>query len=186
MTQRHDYGGQVFWLHGLPGAGKTTLAQAFQTRLEAAGQAAVVLDGDQVRRGVNADLDYSDDSRLEHTRRVAEIAALIVSPRVTVVTALISPRERLRRTAREIIATRRPAVTFSGVFVDASLATCVARDVKGLYAQALRGERPDFTGVSAPFETPTQPELRLDSQGTSVEACVDLLFAEWERRARRS
>lgn len=182
MTQRRHEVGQVFWLCGLSGAGKSTLAEGFHDRLWQHGHAAVILDGDQVRTGISADLDYSEPARWENTRRVAEMAALIASPRVTVITALISPLERLRVLAREIVAKRRPAVALTGVFVSASVATCASRDVKGLYARALTGDLRDFTGISAAFEPPASPDVLVDTEQTSVAAGVDVLFDEWERR----
>ncbi len=174
---------QVFWLYGLSGAGKSTLAAGFHQRLRQAGHVSVVLDGDDVRTGISADLDYSEPARLENTRRVAEMAALIAAQRVSVVAAMMSPLERLRIIARDIV-TRR-SVEFAGVFVSASLSTCVSRDVKGLYARALRGEVGDVTGISAPFESPASPDLRIDTEQTSIEEGVDLLFREWQRRRAR-
>lgn len=164
--------GAVIWMTGLSGAGKSTLADALHRRLQAAGQAAIVLDGDVLRRGLNADLGFTPEDRTENLRRVAHVAALFMQQGFVVIAAVISPEDRHRRSAREIIGDG-----FVEVFVDAPLHVCEARDAKGLYARARRGEIPHFTGISGPFDTPLASDVVIESDRLPVEASVDRLLA---------
>lgn len=161
------------WLTGLSGSGKSALSLALETRLVAAGRACYVLDGDHVRRGLNRDLGFSPHDRTENIRRVAEVARLFNEAGLISIVSLISPMIADRETARRIIG----AEQFIEVFVDCPLATCEARDTKGLYRQARAGKIPDFTGVSAPYEPPVSPALALDSATLSIEAATDALLA---------
>jgi adenylyl-sulfate kinase len=163
---------RTLWFSGLSGAGKTTLAQALLARLEAAGRSALVLDGDQMRQGLNRDLGFSRDDRRENARRLAEVAALLNAAGATAIVAIISPYADDRAMARGIVG---PA--FAEIHLDASLAVCAARDVKGLYARAAAGSLPGFTGVSAPYEPPLQPDLVLHTGTDDVAACVARLLA---------
>ena len=162
----------VVWLTGLSGAGKSTIAEGLRSRL---GPAASVLDGDVLRRGLCADLGYSAADRAENVRRAACVAALFADAGMTVIVALISPFRADRDSARDIIGADR----FIEVFVDASLETCEARDAKGLYARARRGEIPDFTGISSPYEPPLSADLTISTASvdaaTAVAAIYDLL-----------
>ena len=159
---------QCIWFTGLSGAGKTTIAQAVQERLQAQGRLVYVLDGDLLRTGLNRDLGFSDQDRSENTRRVAEVARLMVDAGVTVLVALISPFEDDRKKARALFDEGQ----FVEVFVDAPLLVCMRRDVKGLYAKAQQGGVPAMTGIGSPYEPPTQPDLRLETGLDSLGNCV--------------
>jgi bifunctional enzyme CysN/CysC len=176
---RHGHRGAVFWLTGYPGAGKSTLAMLTERRLFAGGRMVYVLDGDNVRRGVNTDLGFSPEDRIENLRRVGEMAALFADAGFIVITAVISPYRRDRELARS----RFPA-NFHEVYVRCDLATCEARDPKGLYAKARRHEIPDFTGVSAPYEAPERPDLAVDTQHEPPERSAERLIAYIEERTR--
>ena len=156
------------WLTGLPGAGKSTIANALEERLHAAGRHTMLIDGDQLRGGLNRDLGFSDADRAESVRRAAEVARLMVEAGLVVIVALISPFRADRAAARARFGTG----TFIEVFVDAPLAECERRDPKGLYRRARRGELAAFTGIDSPYEVPEAPELRLATAEQGVEACV--------------
>ena len=164
--------GAVVWFTGLSGSGKSTLAIALERALSARGILCRILDGDNVRCGINAGLGFSEADRRENIRRVAEVCRLFVDTGVVVLACFVSPTRELRQMAAEIVG---PG-DFLEVYVSTPLAECERRDVKGLYAKARRGEIRDFTGISAPFEEPEAPALRLDTSGRSVDECVDLLL----------
>jgi len=167
----------VIWLTGLSGAGKSTIANLVEQQLLAAGLHTYLLDGDNVRHGLNRDLGFSDEARVENIRRVAEVAKLMVDAGLIVITAFISPFRSERELARHLMADGE----FLEVHVDAPLALAEQRDVKGLYRKARRGEIKGFTGIDAPYEAPESPELRIDtSQGgpeDAAAAVVRLLLA---------
>jgi adenylyl-sulfate kinase len=158
-----DGGVRTIWLTGLSGAGKSTLARALGW---------AVIDGDDLRRGLCSDLGFSPADRAENVRRAAHVARILNDAGVDVVVALISPLRAHRALAREIV-----GAGFREAFVKAPLAVCEARDPKGLYARARRGELADFTGVSAPYEEPEAPDLTLDTSTLTVEECVQRLIA---------
>jgi adenylyl-sulfate kinase len=160
------------WLTGLPGAGKSTLAREAERRLHAAGRLCVVLDGDNLRLGLNRDLGFTPADRAENVRRVAEVARLFNEAGLLALVPLISPFRADRDRARAIVGPER----FCEVHVHAPLAACEARDPKGLYRRARAGEIAEFTGVSAPYEPPERPALVLDTATGSVETCVDTLL----------
>lgn len=160
------------WLTGLSGAGKSTLAYALEKALFERGVPSLVLDGDNVRLGLNRDLGFGDEARRENIRRVAEVARLVNRSGLLVITALISPYEADRAMAREIIG----APQFLEVHLDTALQVCEQRDPKGLYRKARARLLPGFTGVSAGYEAPTQPGLRLDTGRLGVQACVQQLL----------
>jgi len=164
---------KCIWLTGLSGAGKTTIAQAVQERLQAQGHLVYVLDGDLLRHGLNRDLGFSNQDRSENTRRVAEVARMMVDAGVTVLVALISPFEVDRRKARALFNEGQ----FAEVFVDAPLLVCMRRDVKGLYAKAQQGGVPSMTGLGSPYELPTQPDLRLETGVDTLGNCVEKVLA---------
>lgn len=164
--------GAVVWFTGLSGSGKSTLAIALERALSARGILCRILDGDNVRCGINAGLGFSEADRRENIRRVAEVCRLFVDTGVVVLACFVSPTRELRQMAAEIVG---PG-DFLEVYVSTPLAECERRDVKGLYAKARRGEIRDFTGISAPFEEPDAPALRLDTSGRSVDECVDRLL----------
>ena len=163
---------RTLWLTGLSGSGKSTIAQALEKRLLDEGRMAVVLDGDNLRHGLNRDLGFSDSDRRENLRRAAEVAALFNDAGLLVVAAFISPSAADRAAARETIGPGR----FVEVFVDTPLDACEARDPKGLYRRARSGEIPGFTGVSAPYEPPAAPDLRIETLRLTVEEAVAALL----------
>ena len=184
--RRNGHRGAVVWLTGLSGAGKSTLAMALERALFARGASVYVLDGDNVRAGLNSDLGFSAADRAENIRRIGEVAALFADAGNIVITAFISPMQRDRELARKAAGER-----FHEVYVSADVETCERRDTKGLYRRARAGEIADFTGISAPYEPPDAPELTLDTAGSSVERCVDELISYVEsvsglRAAERS
>jgi adenylylsulfate kinase len=159
------------WLTGLSAAGKSTLAMALEQKLMQQGYACYVLDGDNLRNGLNADLDFSPAARSENIRRVGEVAALFADAGLICITAFISPYQADRDRARAAC-----AASFHEIFVSTDLATCQARDPKGLYRKALRGELADFTGISAPYEVPVTPDLVLDTAGEDPDTSLEKLL----------
>ena len=168
--------GATLWLTGLSASGKSTIAVASERALVERGHLAYVLDGDNVRHGLNKNLGFSPADRTENIRRIAEVAKLFTDCGVLVLTSFISPYRSDRDAARALF----PAGDFVEVFVDASLETCEGRDPKGLYKKARAGEIPEFTGISAPYEPPERPELVLDTAALSVEASVAALIRHLE------
>ena len=172
------HGAATLWFTGLSGSGKSTLAYAVEAALVARGVHAFVLDGDNVRFGLNADLGFSPDDRAENIRRIGHVARLMVDAGLVVLTSFISPYRADRRAVRDL----HPDGGFVEVFVDTPLEVCEARDVKGLYARARAGEIEDFSGISAPYEAPASPELRIDTSERDLDACVDEVLAHIEAR----
>jgi adenylyl-sulfate kinase len=165
---------KVFWMTGLSGSGKSTLANAFQERLFNEGKQVFVLDGDNIRGGLNADLDFTEVGRKENIRRISEVAKLFNEAGFIVITAFISPFKEDREQAKKIIGSER----FCEVYINATLDLCESRDVKGLYKKARMGEIKNFTGIGSPFEVPMNPNYTLDTGKLSVEECIDLLNIE--------
>lgn len=164
--------GVMLWFTGLSGSGKSTLAVALERELHRRGLLCRLLDGDNIRSGINANLGFSAADRLENIRRIAEVAKLFVDTGVITLAAFISPTEEMRQLARRIIGPD----DFKEIYVSTPLEVCEARDVKGLYAKARRGEVQHFTGISAPFEAPADPALTLDTSQLSVEQGVERLL----------
>lgn len=162
------HGPATVWFTGLSGSGKSTVAFAVERALVADGIAAYVLDGDNVRFGLNRDLGFSPEDRTENIRRIGEVCRLMYDAGLVVLTAFISPYRADRQQVRDL----HPEGGFVEVHVDTPIEVCEARDVKGLYAQARAGRIPDFSGVSAPYEPPVAPELRLDTASLDLDACV--------------
>lgn len=160
------------WLTGLSGAGKSTIANLLEKRLHAEGKHTYILDGDNVRHGLNRDLGFTEADRVENIRRVAEVARLMVDAGLIVLVALISPFRAERRFARELFAEGE----FVEVFVDAPLEECERRDPKGLYAKARRGEIKNFTGIDSVYEPPESPEIHQRTTEASPEACVETVL----------
>ena len=167
---------RCLWLTGLSGSGKSTIANLLEKRLTAEGRHTYVLDGDNVRHGLNRDLGFTEADRVENIRRVAEVARLMVDAGLIVIVAFISPFRADRDHARR----RFEPADFREIFVDAPLATCEARDPKGLYARARRGEVKNFTGIDSPYEPPDAPDLRLDAGAESPERCVERVLDSLE------
>ncbi len=168
------HGSATVWFTGLSGSGKSTIAVAVERRLVTAGVNAYVLDGDNVRHGLNRDLGFSPEDREENIRRIGEVCRLFQDAGMVILTAFISPYARDRQLVREM----HPQGAFVEVFVDTPLEVCESRDVKGLYRRARAGEIPEFSGVSAPYEAPTDPELRLPTAELDVEGCVEAVVAQ--------
>jgi len=165
--------GQVLWFTGLSGSGKSTLANEVEQVLHAAGRHTFLLDGDNLRHGLNGDLGFSEADRTENIRRVAEVAKLMADAGLIVLTAFVSPFAADREKARRIVGPDR----FVEIYVDCPLEVCESRDVKGLYAKARRGLIPDFTGISSPFEAPVQPELHVRTDLYSLAECRQTILA---------
>lgn len=170
------------WFTGLSGSGKSTIANLVEARLFETGRQAYVLDGDDIRHGLNRDLGFSEDDRIENVRRVSEVARLLVNAGLIAVVALISPYRAGRAAARS----RFEPWEFIEVFVDAPLVECERRDPKGLYAKARRGEIKAFTGIDSQYEIPFAPEVHLDTVAYSPHQCVEQLLRLLEKRALRS
>ena len=161
----------VFWFTGLSGSGKSTIANLLERKLHATGRHTYLLDGDNVRHGLNRDLGFTDADRVENIRRVAEVARLMADAGLIVVVSFISPFMAERRMARELMAPGE----FVEVFVDTPFEECARRDPKGLYARALKGEIKNFTGVDSPYEPPEEPEIHLETLGRTPEEMVEIL-----------
>lgn len=169
--------GLVVWLYGLSGSGKSTLANAAERVLHQQGRFTVILDGDNLRTGLNSNLGFSDQDRLENIRRIAEMAKVFVSQGIITFVSAITPRGELRDLARGLL-----GGDLFEVYVEATFATCEKRDVKGLYAKAARGEIAHFTGKDGSFEPPLCPSLVLNTETSSIQdAAFELLEAIRER-----
>ncbi|MFI3318487.1 MAG: adenylyl-sulfate kinase [Rikenellaceae bacterium] len=178
MLQREDRQGQLgqraamIWLTGLSGSGKSTLAIALERELHARGYICRILDGDNIRTGINKNLGFSAEDRMENIRRIAEVGKLFVDTGVITISAFISPTEQVRELAREIIGEE----DFMEIYVSTPLEECERRDVKGLYKKARAGEIKEFTGISQPFEAPESPTAAIDTTGESLEESTKRLL----------
>ena len=168
--QRQGHRGGVLWLTGLPGSGKSTLAFELERRLFGQGRQVYVMDGDNLRHGLNSDLGFSHEDRTENIRRVGEVAALYAGAGMIAITAFISPYKDDRRRAR-----KAAEPYFHEIYLSAKLEICEKRDPKGHYKKARKGEIPDFTGVSAPYEAPDNPQLVIDTGVMTVEESLEVL-----------
>lgn len=164
--------GIMLWFTGLSGSGKSTVAIALERELHSRGLLCRILDGDNIRSGINNNLGFSAEDRVENIRRIAEVGRLFVDTGIITIAAFISPNNQLREMAAEIIGKD----DFVEVFVSTPLEECEKRDVKGLYAKARRGEIKNFTGISAPFEAPEHPDITLDTSKLPVEESVKILL----------
>ena len=164
--------GFCIWLTGLSGSGKTTIATNVSHRLHKQGYITQVLDGDNIRLGINKNLSFSIEDRFENVRRTAEIAKLFIQNGIITICCLVSPTEEIRELAKKIIGRK----DFFEVFIDTSIEECEKRDTKGLYKKARKGEINNFTGISSPFEKPKNPSLRILTEGTSIEESSSLLL----------
>ena len=164
--------GLMVWFTGLSGSGKSTIAIALERELHRRGLLCRILDGDNIRSGINNNLGFSEEDRVENIRRIAEVGKLFVDTGIITLAAFISPNNALRQMAAEIIGKE----DFIEVYVSTPIEVCEQRDVKGLYARARRGEIKDFTGVSAPFEAPEHPDLSLDTSVLTMEESVGKLI----------
>ena len=157
--------GIMIWMTGLSGSGKSTVAIGVERELHKRGILCRILDGDNIRAGINSNLGFSEEDRRENIRRIAEIGKLFVDTGIVTIACFVSPTLELRQMARKIIGEK----DFREVYIATPLEECERRDVKGLYARARRGEVKDFTGISAPFEPPTAPDLSLDTSRMTLE-----------------
>lgn len=177
MLQRKDkeellkQRGVMIWFTGLSGSGKSTLAIALEHELHQRGLLCRILDGDNIRTGINNNLGFSDADRLENIRRIAEVSKLFIDTGIITIAAFISPNNEVRELASAIVGKE----DFVEVFISTPLEVCEQRDVKGLYAKARRGEIKDFTGISSPFEAPESPTLSLDTSTLEVHESVNRL-----------
>ncbi|RLD09868.1 MAG: adenylyl-sulfate kinase [Chlamydiae bacterium] len=167
--KRNGHSGFVIWFTGLSGSGKSTLAVEVERQLFESGCNTYTLDGDNVRHGLNKNLDFSFEGRVENIRRIGEVAKLFVDAGIIVCTAFISPYKKDRDFVRELIDTGR----FIEVFVDCPIKVCESRDPKGLYKKARAGEIADFTGISSSYEAPERPEIRIDTDKETVIESAD-------------
>ena len=162
----------MIWFTGLSGSGKSTIAIALERELQKRGLLCRILDGDNIRSGINNNLGFSEEDRVENIRRIAEIGKLFVDTGIITIAAFISPNNDIREMAANIIGKEN----FLEIFVSTPIEECERRDVKGLYAKARRGEIKNFTGISAPFEAPANPALSIDTSTLSVEESVNKLL----------
>lgn len=166
--------GVVLWLYGLSGSGKSTIANEVERVLHGDGRMTVILDGDNLRTGLNSNLAFSDEDRTENVRRVAETAKLLAGQGIIVFVSVITPLRKHRAAAKEII-----GLDFHEIYVKADFETCAGRDPKGLYAKAKEGKIGQFTGKDSGFEEPENPALVLDTEARSVDQCAAELLGYW-------
>ena len=164
--------GVMLWFTGLSGSGKSTIAVALEQELHRRGRLCRILDGDNIRAGINANLGFSEADRKENIRRIAEVSKLFVDTGIITIAAFISPTEEMRQMAAEIIGRN----DFKEIYISTPLEECERRDVKGLYAKARLGEIKNFTGISSPFEVPANPALSLDTSKLTIKESVDALL----------
>lgn len=162
----------VFWLTGLSGSGKTSIADGLALKVREMGIAVQILDGDVLRNGINSDLGFSIEDRKENVRRTAEIARLISDAGIFVIVCLISPTTEMRNMARKIIGIEK----FREIFIDAPVEICEIRDVKGLYKKARKSGSRDFTGIGSPYERPVDPDLLIDTANQTLEESLDWIY----------
>jgi adenylylsulfate kinase len=163
---------RVLWFTGLSGSGKSTIAQGLELKLYEAGFFTQVLDGDNIRTGINNNLGFSMEDRVENIRRVAEIAKLYLNTGVITIVSFISPTREARAFARSIVG----EADFLEIYVNAPLEVCEARDVKGLYQKARRGEIKDFSGIDSPYEAPDEPDLEVRTDELSIEEAIERIY----------
>jgi len=171
-VQRNKINPKIIWFTGLSGSGKSTLANELEIYLFGHGYQTYILDGDNIRKGLNKDLDFSEISRKENIRRIGEVSRLFLDAGIIVITAFISPFREDRERVKEIVGHEN----FIEVFVSCSLEECEKRDVKGLYAKARKGEIKNFTGIDSPFEEPDNPDLLLKTDKFSLDECREKLI----------
>jgi len=170
--KQNKHNSLLIWFTGLSGSGKSTLANQLEVHLHQQDFRTYVLDGDNIRRGLNTDLDFTPEGRQENLRRIAEAAKLFIDAGVVTLAAFISPLEKDRQKIKEIVGEEN----FLEIFVKASLEACEKRDVKGLYQKARNGEIKNFTGISAPYEEPTNPDVLVNSETESIEESIAIIM----------
>ena len=163
---------KIIWLTGLSGSGKTSIAAWLEKKLNDAGYLTQVLDGDNVRAGINNNLAFTEEDRLENIRRISEVSKLFLNCGIITINSFVSPTKAIRDLAKEIIGED----DFLEVYINTSLEECEKRDVKGLYKKARKGEIPNFTGISAPFEAPKKPALIIETEKNTIEQSGEILY----------
>ena len=163
----------LIWFTGLSGSGKSTLAVQLEAHLHALGYKTYLLDGDNIRAGLNKDLSFTDEGRIENIRRIGEVSKLMMDAGIVVLSAFISPFKTDREYVKEIVGSEK----YREVFVDTPLEVCEQRDVKGLYKKARAGEVKNFTGIDSPYERPEQPNIVIHTHEVSVEQSIEILLA---------
>ena len=163
---------KVIWLTGLSGSGKSSIAAWLEKKLNDEGYLTQVLDGDNVRSGINNNLAFTEEDRLENIRRISEVSKLFLNCGIITINSFVSPTEDIRDLAKEIIGKEN----FLEVYINTSLEDCEKRDVKGLYKKARKGEIPNFTGISSPYESPENPEIRIDTTKLSAEEAANQII----------
>lgn len=176
----NDHNSLVIWFTGLSGSGKSTIANHLEKKLFDHGINTYSLDGDNIRSGLNKDLTFTEEDRTENNRRIAEVAKLFVEAGLVTITAFISPLAKDRKEAKEIIG----AKNFLEVYVNTPLQLCEERDVKGLYKKARKGEIENFTGISAPYEAPKNPDLEIKTKNESIDDSVERIFKFLEAKLK--
>jgi adenylylsulfate kinase len=171
-NQANKHRSFLVWFTGLSGSGKSTIANALEHKLHQEGIKTYVLDGDNIRLGINKDLSFSAEDRSENMRRIAEIAKLFIDAGVVVMGAFVSPYKKDRKSIEYVVGNNN----FVEVFVNTSLEACELRDVKGLYAKARKGEIKDFTGINAPYEAPENPDIEVVTDNMTVREAVDIIY----------
>lgn len=173
IESMNTHKGGVIWFTGLPGSGKTTLANNVQHVLLQSNIRCVIIDGDDIRHKLNRDLGFSEEDRMENLRRAAEVTRMFIEAGIFVLAPFITPRESYRTMIRQHF---QPE-DYTELYVKCSLDTCIGRDPKGMYALALADQLPNFTGISAPYDSPVAPDLKLDTEQLALQQCVDRLTA---------
>ena len=173
-----DHNAFLLWFTGLSGSGKSTIANAVEHALHERGIHTYILDGDNVRKGLNNNLSFSPEDRTENIRRIAEVANLMVEAGLVVLAAFVSPYEKDRKNIEDIVGKKN----FVEIFIDTPLEECERRDVKGLYAKARAGEIHDFTGISAPYESPKKPDIIVDTTKNTVEESAAIILKKIEKK----
>ena len=168
----------ILWFTGLSGSGKSTVANAVERKLVAHRKHTYLLGGDNIRMGLNRGLGFSDEERIENIRRIGEVAKLFVDAGMIVLTAFISPFQRERDSVRALVEENE----FVEVYIDTPLEVCESRDPKGLYEKARKGEIPNFTGISSPYEAPLHPEVHIETEHLTIEEAADQVMAYLEKR----
>lgn len=177
-SQLNGHNPLLIWFTGLSGSGKSTIANALEKHLFSLGVHTYTLDGDNIRKGLNSDLDFTDQGRIENIRRIGEVSKLFIDSGTVVLSAFVSPFKSDRALVKELVGSEN----YIEVFVDCPLEICEARDVKGLYKKARNGEISNFTGISSPFEEPAQADVRVKSHELSVEESMLKVFKNIEQK----
>ncbi len=177
-NKQNGHNSFVIWFTGLSGSGKSTIANQLEKKLFDLGVKTYSLDGDNIRSGLNKGLTFTEEDRTENNRRISEVAKLFMDAGMVTITAFISPLAEDRQKAREIIG----AENFIEIFVNTPLEVCEERDVKGLYKKARQGEIPNFTGISSPYEAPSNPDIEIKTKNQSIEESVETIFQKLKEK----